>query len=152
MHFTHSKQTITSCVKVSSSSLMSELLFPGNNTDSWAVHLDSHEFQLLCSQESRAEVTQYTKCNLARVPSHAVMIRPDTNHHVIFGLLDKAQVGKSKCHFSGSFENRVVLGCMTFWFASFRISLELMLPQASRCLTPNPMRDPTWFSRIQLSL
>uniref|UniRef100_A0A671RWX6 Serotransferrin n=1 Tax=Sinocyclocheilus anshuiensis TaxID=1608454 RepID=A0A671RWX6_9TELE len=63
----------------------------GNNTDFWAVHLDSHEFQLLCSQESRAEVTQYTKCNLARVPSHAVMIRPDTNHHVIFGLLDKAQ-------------------------------------------------------------
>lgn len=63
----------------------------GNNTDSWAVHLDSREFQLLCSQESRAEVTQYTKCNLARVPSHAVMIRPDTNHHVIFGLLDKAQ-------------------------------------------------------------
>uniref|UniRef100_A0A9J8BF87 Serotransferrin n=2 Tax=Cyprinus carpio TaxID=7962 RepID=A0A9J8BF87_CYPCA len=63
----------------------------GNNTDSWAVHLDSREFQLLCSQESRAEVTQYTKCNLARVPSHAVMIRPDTNRHVIFGLLDKAQ-------------------------------------------------------------
>ncbi|KAK9973321.1 hypothetical protein ABG768_024057 [Culter alburnus] len=63
----------------------------GNNTDSWAANLDSREFQLLCSQESRAEVTQYTKCNLARVPSHAVMIRPDTNHHVIFGLLDKAQ-------------------------------------------------------------
>jgi len=54
--------------------------------------LDYREFQLLCSQESRAEVTQYTKCNLARVPSHAVMIRPDINHHLIFGLLDKAQV------------------------------------------------------------
>lgn len=63
----------------------------GNNTDPWAVNLDSREFQLLCSQESRAEVTQFTKCNLARVPSHAVMIRPDTNHHIIFGLLDKAQ-------------------------------------------------------------
>lgn len=120
MHFTHSKQTITSCVKVSSSSLMSELLFTGNNTDSWAVHLDSREFQLLCSQESRAEVTQYTKCNLARVPSHAVMIRPDTNHHVIFGLLDKAQVDKSKCNFSRSFENRVVLVCMTFLVCIFQ--------------------------------
>ncbi|KAG1940982.1 melanotransferrin [Pimephales promelas] len=63
----------------------------GNNTDSWAEQLDYREFQLLCSQESRAEVTQYTKCNLARVPSHAVMIRPDINHHLIFGLLDKAQ-------------------------------------------------------------
>ncbi|KAI2663575.1 Melanotransferrin [Labeo rohita] len=63
----------------------------GNNTDSWAVNLKSQDFQLLCSQESRAEVTQFTKCNLARVPSHAVMIRPDTNHHIIFGLLDKAQ-------------------------------------------------------------
>lgn len=73
--------------------------FPGNNTDSWAANLDSREFQLLCSQESRAEVTQYTKCNLARVPSHAVMIRPDINHHIIFGLLDKAQVAYAKCHF-----------------------------------------------------
>ncbi|TRY77556.1 hypothetical protein DNTS_001967 [Danionella cerebrum] len=63
----------------------------GNNTDSWAESLDSRSFQLLCSHESRAEVTQFTKCNLARVPSHAVMIRPDTNPHVIFGLLDKAQ-------------------------------------------------------------
>lgn len=113
--------------------------FPGNNTDSWAEQLDSREFQLLCSQESRAEVTQYTKCNLARVPSHAVMIRPDTNHHLIFGLLDKAQVAYAKCYFSGKYEN----GGVTFWFASFRISLELMLPQASRCLTPKLMRGPT---------
>ncbi|XP_065120847.2 melanotransferrin [Paramisgurnus dabryanus] len=63
----------------------------GNNTEPWAVHLQSRDFQLLCSHDSRAEVTQYSKCNLARVPSHAVMIRPCTNHHVIFGLLDKAQ-------------------------------------------------------------
>ncbi|XP_051997558.1 melanotransferrin-like [Xyrauchen texanus] len=63
----------------------------GNNTEPWAVNLDSREFQLLCSQESRAEVTQYSKCNLARVPSHAVMVRPDINHHLVFGLLDKAQ-------------------------------------------------------------
>ncbi|KAI7807691.1 melanotransferrin [Triplophysa rosa] len=63
----------------------------GNNTEPWAVHLTSREFQLLCSHDSRAEVTQYSRCNMARVPSHAVMVRPDTNHHVIFGLLDKAQ-------------------------------------------------------------
>uniref|UniRef100_A0A8B9K949 Serotransferrin n=1 Tax=Astyanax mexicanus TaxID=7994 RepID=A0A8B9K949_ASTMX len=63
----------------------------GNNLDPWAINLNSKEFQLLCSQESRAEVTQYKQCNLARVPSHAVMVRNDTNPHVIFGLLDKAQ-------------------------------------------------------------
>ncbi|KAG5276368.1 hypothetical protein AALO_G00131080 [Alosa alosa] len=64
----------------------------GNNTDSWAVHLQSREFQLLCSQDTRAEVTQYRHCHLARVPSHAVMMRPTLNRHAIYGLLDKAQV------------------------------------------------------------
>ncbi|XP_066519091.1 melanotransferrin [Hoplias malabaricus] len=63
----------------------------GNSVEPWAVNLKSTEFQLLCPQESRAEVTHYKQCNLARVPSHAVMVRPDTNPHIIFGLLDKAQ-------------------------------------------------------------
>ncbi|XP_027003078.1 melanotransferrin [Tachysurus fulvidraco] len=63
----------------------------GNGTDPWSLNLKSKDFQLLCSQESRANVIQYKHCNLARVPSHAVMVRPDTNPHVIFGLLDKAQ-------------------------------------------------------------
>lgn len=63
----------------------------GNNTDAWAVHLQSKEFQLLCSQDTRAEVTQYRHCHMARVPSHAVMVRPQLNTHAIYGLLDKAQ-------------------------------------------------------------
>ncbi|XP_069753360.1 melanotransferrin isoform X2 [Narcine bancroftii] len=64
----------------------------GNNQDAWAVNLTSSDYQLLCMNGARAEVHQWKDCNLAKVPSHAVMVHPSTPTSVVFGLLDKGQI------------------------------------------------------------
>ncbi|NXC37562.1 TRFE protein, partial [Penelope pileata] len=49
----------------------------GKNTEDWAKNLKLDDFELLCTDGRRANVMDYRKCNLAEVPTHAVVVRPE---------------------------------------------------------------------------
>uniref|UniRef100_A0A8C0ZI85 Ovotransferrin n=4 Tax=Paridae TaxID=9153 RepID=A0A8C0ZI85_CYACU len=54
----------------------------GRNTESWAKDLTMDQFELLCTDGQRANVMDYRRCNLAKVPTHAVMTRPEKAQQV----------------------------------------------------------------------
>lgn len=67
-------------------------VFPGKTLPSWGQALLSQDFELLCRDGSRADVTEWRRCHLARVPAHAVVVRADADGGLIFRLLNEGQV------------------------------------------------------------
>ncbi|NWS57316.1 TRFE protein, partial [Chunga burmeisteri] len=49
----------------------------GKNKEEWAKNLKMDEFELLCTNGKRANVIAYSDCHLAKVPTHAVVTRPE---------------------------------------------------------------------------
>ncbi|XP_071607746.1 ovotransferrin-like [Heliangelus exortis] len=49
----------------------------GKNEEEWAKNLKMDEFELLCTDGRRANIMEYRTCNLARVPTHAVVTRSE---------------------------------------------------------------------------
>ncbi|CAJ0931413.1 unnamed protein product [Ranitomeya imitator] len=49
------------------------------------------DYQLLCRDGTRADVTEWKRCNLARVPAHAVVVRPDVDGSLIYKMLHEGQ-------------------------------------------------------------
>uniref|UniRef100_A0A8D2JA84 Melanotransferrin n=1 Tax=Varanus komodoensis TaxID=61221 RepID=A0A8D2JA84_VARKO len=63
----------------------------GQNRPSWAHQLQPWDFQLLCRDGSKAAITAWRTCHLARVPAHAVVARGDTDGGLVFRLLSQGQ-------------------------------------------------------------
>ncbi|KAG5847739.1 hypothetical protein ANANG_G00129410 [Anguilla anguilla] len=53
------------------------------------VALKSADFELLCLDNTRAPVSDYVKCHLAKVPAHAVVTRPEMRDQVVAFLKDQ---------------------------------------------------------------
>ncbi|KFV03293.1 Ovotransferrin, partial [Pterocles gutturalis] len=50
----------------------------GKNGEDWARNLKMDQFELLCTDGRRANIMDYRRCNLAKVPTHAVITRPES--------------------------------------------------------------------------
>ncbi|CAH2246465.1 serotransferrin-B precursor [Pelobates cultripes] len=54
----------------------------GKGTAEWTKGLKSTDYELLCPDGTRAPISDYKKCNLAEVPAHAVVTRPERRKDV----------------------------------------------------------------------
>uniref|UniRef100_A0A8C5MQB6 Transferrin-like domain-containing protein n=1 Tax=Leptobrachium leishanense TaxID=445787 RepID=A0A8C5MQB6_9ANUR len=61
----------------------------GKNTAEWAKSLKSSDFELLCPDGSRAPVTDAKNCNLAEVPCHALVSRPERRKQVLKVMINQ---------------------------------------------------------------
>ncbi|XP_071999523.1 serotransferrin-B-like [Engystomops pustulosus] len=87
----------------------------GKGAADWAKKLKSGDFELLCLDGSRASVNDYKTCNLAEVPAHAVVTRPEKRNSVL-KMLSKQQslfgrngIQKQKYQLFGSKEGKDLL-------------------------------------------
>ncbi|XP_035527356.1 transferrin-a [Morone saxatilis] len=55
----------------------------------WASGLNSNDFELICPNKNPVPITEYASCNLALVPAHAVVTRPESRSEVIRILQDQ---------------------------------------------------------------
>ncbi|XP_054022516.1 ovotransferrin [Dryobates pubescens] len=54
----------------------------GRNKEDWAKSLRMEDFELLCTDGQRKNVMAYRDCHLAKVPTHAVITRPEKARQV----------------------------------------------------------------------
>ena len=73
------------------------LLVKGNGP-AWASGVNADDYQLICpGQAAPVEISEYAKCNLAAVPAHAVVTRPETHSEVV-RILREQQVSDDLGH------------------------------------------------------
>uniref|UniRef100_A0A3B4XGU6 Serotransferrin n=1 Tax=Seriola lalandi dorsalis TaxID=1841481 RepID=A0A3B4XGU6_SERLL len=65
----------------------------GENSDgngpAWASGVNSADYQLICPGKPPVPVSDFLSCNLAKVPAHAVVTRPESRSEVIRVLQDQ---------------------------------------------------------------
>ncbi|XP_070775056.1 transferrin-a [Enoplosus armatus] len=61
------------------------------NGPAWASEVRSADYELICPGKNPVPVTDYISCNLALVPAHAVVTRPDLTHGEVIRVLQDQQ-------------------------------------------------------------
>ncbi|WP_289449375.1 hypothetical protein, partial [Klebsiella pneumoniae] len=72
----------------------------GENSDgngpTWAAGVNSADYELICPGKGPVPVSDFLSCNLAKVPAHAVVTRPESRGDVVRVLQDQqAKFGNS---------------------------------------------------------